>query len=176
VGEHGESKGICDKLLGGSQLTRLIARRMLAYAVAVIVAGSSTSVALSFFRPRNFTYLEYLRHPFLRLYLLCLFEAGVAAALLVGCLQLTRSIFGFKSLWTWAGAGAFFALGIVWGMAGLGRKLLGVDFTSLNLWLFVAVGGPQFLVQIGALWVSAPVGAATAVALYFLDRTPAPST
>jgi hypothetical protein len=61
-------------------------------------------------------------------------------------------------------------------MAGLGRKLLGVDFTSLNLWLFVAVGGPQFLVQIGALWVSAPVGAATAVALYFLDRTPAPST
>ncbi len=157
-------------------MTRLMGRRMLAYAVAVIAAGSSTAVALAFIRPRNFTYLEYLRHPFLRLYLLCLFEAGVAAALLAACLQLTRSILRFKSLWAWAGAGACFALGLVWGMARLGRTLLGADFTSLNLWLFIAVGGPQFLVQIGALWVSAPVGAITAVALYFLDRASAQST
>ena len=166
----------CDKLLGDSQLKRLMGRRMLAYAVGIIVAGSSTAVALASFRPRNFSYLEYLRHSFLQLYLLSLFEGGVAAALLVGCLQLTLSIFRFKSLWAWAGAGAFFALGLVWGLAWVGRTLLGVDFTSLNLWLFIAVGGPQFLVQIGALWMSVPVGAVTAVALYFLDRASAKST
>jgi hypothetical protein len=152
-----------------------MARRMVPYAVAVIAAGSSTAVALAFIRPRNFTDLEYFRHPFLRLYLLCLFEAAVTAVLLAACLQLTRSFLKFKSLWAWAAVGACFALGLVWGMAGIGRTLLGVDFTSLNLWLFIAVGGPQFLVQIGAFWVSAPVGAITAVALYLLDRTSAQS-
>jgi hypothetical protein len=154
----------------------LTGRRMLAYAVAVIAAGSCTAAALVFIHPRSFTYLEYLRHSFLRLYLLCLLEAGVSAALLAGCLLLMRDIFRFKSPWAWVSSGALFALGLVWGLGSLGTALLGRDFTSLNLWLFIAVGGPQFLTQIGALWVSALVGAVTALALYFLDRTgPLPS-
>ena len=149
---------------------------MLAYAVAVIAAGSSIAVALVFIHPRGFTYLEYLRHSFLRLYFLCLFEAGVAATLLAACLLLMRGIFRFKSLWAWMSFGAFFALALVWGLGGLGTALLGREFTSLNLWLFIAAGGPQFLVQIGALWLSVPVGALTALALYSLDRTcPLPS-
>lgn len=149
---------------------------MLAYAVAVIAGGSFTAVALVFIHPRGFTYLEYLRHSFMQLYFLCLLEAGVSAALLAACLQLMRDIFRFKSLWVWVSSGAFFALGLVWGLGSLGTALLGRDFTSLDLWLFIAVGGPQFLMQIGALWVGAPVGAVTALALYFLDRTcPLPS-
>ena len=157
-------------------MAKLRGRRILAYTVSVVAAGSSTAVALAFIRPRNFTYLEYLRHPFVRLYCLCMLEAGVVAALLVACLQIMEKLLRFRSLWAWAGSGAVLSLGLVWGLAGLGRTFLGENFNSLNLWLFIAVGGPQFLVQIGAFWLSAPVGAITASALYYLQRVSPEST
>lgn len=152
-------------------MDKLTSRRILGYAVGVIVAGSSTAVALAYFHPHKFTSLEYFRHPFSRLYLLCLLEGGVTAALLVGCLQLMQDIFQLKRLWAWAGFGAAFTLGLVWGLANLGKTFLGENFDSLNLFLFIVVGGPQFLVQIGAHWLSAPIGAVTASAVYFFQRT-----
>lgn len=159
-----------------SNLVKLKGHRILGYTVSVVAAGSSTAVALAFIRPRNFTSLEYFRHPFVRLYCLCLLEAGVVAALLVACLQLIEKLLRFRRLWAWAGSGAVLCLGLVWGLASLGSTFLGENFTSLNLWLFIAVGGPQFLVQIGAFWVSAPVGAITASALYSLQRVSPEST
>ena len=75
----------------------------------------------------------------------------------------------------WIAAGAVIALALVWCLVALGELLRdprSLPYSALPIWPFLVVG-PLALSE-GSVWITLPVGAATAAILFAVNRTFAP--
>jgi hypothetical protein len=98
---------------------------------------------------------------------------GAVPAILFG--WLLRRFMKFVSaggLWLWITIGAVIALLLVCCLAALGQLLKdprSLPYSALPIWPFLVVG-PLALSE-GRLWITLPVGAATAAILFAVNRT-----
>lgn len=84
-----------------------------------------------------------------------------------GLVRLLRA----ENLWIWIAAGAAVALLLIWTLGGAGRLARDprfLPYSALPIWPFLLVG-PLTILERG-IWVSLPVGAATASVLYAVHR------
>jgi hypothetical protein len=106
---------------------------------------------------------------------LCFFGLilGAVPSLLFG--WILRKLLGFvraENVWIWIVSGAALALLLIWilGSAGrLARDPRFLPYSALPIWPFLLVG-PLAVLE-GSIWVSLPVGAATASVLYAVHRS-----
>jgi hypothetical protein len=105
---------------------------------------------------------------------LCFFGLmfGAVPSLLFGwVLRRLLRLFGAENVWVWISAGAPLALLLIWilGSAGrLARDPRFLPYSALPIWPFLLVG-PLAILE-GTIWISLPVGAATASVLYAVHR------
>ena len=105
---------------------------------------------------------------------LCFFGLilGAGPSLLFGwALRRLLRLLRAENIWIWMAAGAALALLLIWvlGSAGrLARDPRFLPYSALPVWPFLLVG-PLTILE-GSIWVSLPVGAATASVLYAVQR------
>ena len=97
---------------------------------------------------------------------------GAIPSLLFGwVLRRALGLLRAENIWIWIAAGATLALSLIWmlGSAGrLARDPRFLPYSALPIWPFLLVG-PLTILE-GSIWVSLPVGAATASVLFAVDR------
>jgi hypothetical protein len=105
---------------------------------------------------------------------LCFFGLilGAVPSLLFGwILRRLSRLLRAENVWVWVAAGAVLAMlliGILGGTGRLARDPRFLPYSALPIWPFLLVG-PLAILD-GNIWVSLPVGAATASVLYAVDR------
>jgi len=105
---------------------------------------------------------------------LCFFGLilGAVPSLLFGwILRKLLRLLRAENVWIWIAVGAALALLLIWilGSAGrLARDPRFLPYSALPVWPFLLVG-PLAVLE-GSIWVSVPVGAATAGVLYAVHR------
>jgi len=111
---------------------------------------------------------------------LCFFGLifGAVPSLLFG-LILRRLLWLLRAdnVWIWIAVGAALALLLIWILGSVGRLARDprfLPYSALPIWPFLLVG-PLAILE-GSIWVSVPVGAATASVLYAVHRAFAQST
>jgi len=154
----------------------MTSRGSLAYYLASWVCGCSF-MALAFWIELQFPRSASLQGTFQGISFLgfCFFGLflGAVPALLFG--WLLRRFMKFVSaggLWLWITMGAVIALLLVWCLVALGQLLKdprSLPYSALPIWPFLVVG-PLALSE-GRLWITLPVGAATAAILFAVNRT-----
>jgi hypothetical protein len=98
---------------------------------------------------------------------------GAVPALAFGwTLRRLMNLFPARGLWLWIAMGAAIAFALVWCLVALGQVLRdprALPYSALPVWPFLVVG-PLALSE-GHLWITLPVGAATAAILFAVNRT-----
>ena len=98
---------------------------------------------------------------------------GAVPALVFGwTLRRLLNFFPARGLWLWIAMGAAIAFMLVWCLIALGEALQdprALPYSALPFWPFLVVG-PLALSE-GRLWITLPVGAATAAILFAVNRT-----
>jgi hypothetical protein len=151
-------------------------RGSLAYYLASWVCGCSF-MALAFWLELQFSHSTSLRVTFHGISFLGFtffgLILGAVPSLLSGWL-LRRFVKFFPAggLWLWLAMGAVIAFLLVWCLVALGQLLRdprSLPYSALPIWPFLVVG-PLALSE-GRLWITLPVGAATAAILFAVNRT-----
>jgi hypothetical protein len=159
----------------------MTSRGSLAYYLAAWVCGCS-SMALSFWIELQFSRRASLQGTFQGVSLLglCffgLFLGAVPSLLFAWILRRLLKWIRAERLWIWIIAGAAIAFSLVWSLVALGQLLRdprSLPYSALPIWPFLVVG-PLALSE-GSLWITLPVGAATAAILFAVNRTFAQKT
>ena len=105
---------------------------------------------------------------------LCFFSLilGAVPSLLFGwILRSLLRLLRAESVWIWVAAGAVLATILIWTLGGAGRLARDprfLPYSALPIWPFLLVG-PLAILE-GSIWVSPPVGAATASVLCAVHR------
>ena len=98
---------------------------------------------------------------------------GAVPALVFGwTLRRLMNFFPARGLWLWIAMGAVIAFALLWCLIALGEALRdprALPYSALPVWPFLVVG-PLALSE-GRLWITLPVGAATAAILFAVNRT-----
>jgi hypothetical protein len=154
----------------------MTSRGSLAYYLAAWVCGCSF-MALAFWIELQFSRGASLRGTFQGVSFLgfCffgLFFGAVPALLFAWILRRLLKSFQSARLWLWIVMGAGIAFLLVWCLVALGQVLRdprALPYSALPFWPFMVVG-PLALSE-GRLWITLPVGAATAAILFAVNRT-----
>ena len=154
----------------------MTSRGSLAYYLASWVCGCSF-MALAFWIELQFSRQASLQGTFQGVSFLgfCFFGLifGAVPALVFGwTLRRLMSVFPTRGLWLWITMGAAIAFAVIWCLIALGQVLRdprALPYSALPVWPFLVVG-PLALSE-GRLWITLPVGAATAAILFAVNRT-----
>jgi hypothetical protein len=117
---------------------------------------------------------------FLAFYFFGLILGAVPSLLFAWGMRRLLKPFPASGVYVWAAAGGGLALLLVWllsGVAHLARDPRYLPYSALPFWPFLIVG-PAYLAE-GNIWLTLPVGAATAAVLFAVQRAftqPPPST
>jgi hypothetical protein len=101
-----------------------------------------------------------------------LFFGAVPSLLFAWMLRRLLKLFQARELWLWIAVGAVISFSLLWCLVSLGQVLRDpryLPYSALPVWPFL-VAGPLALSE-GSLWITLPVGAATAAILFAVDRT-----
>ena len=108
---------------------------------------------------------------FLAFYFFGLILGAVPCLLFGWGLRRLMKPFPTSGAYVWAAAGGGLALLLIWllsGVAHLGRDPRYLPYSALPIWPFLIVG-PAYLAE-GNIWLTLPVGAATAAVLFAVQR------
>jgi len=147
----------------------------LAYYLAAWVCGCIFA-AFSFWMDIHVLRVPFMQDVFTQVGFLglCFFGLilGLVPSLLFGWgIRRMMKPFGTATVWTWALAGAGLAMLLIWvlsGVAHMARDPKYLPYSALPIWPFLIVG-PAYLAE-GPLWLTLPVGAATAAVLFAVER------
>jgi hypothetical protein len=154
----------------------MTSRGSLAYYLAAWVCGCFF-MALGFWFEIQFSRSASLQGTFQNVSFLgfCFFGLifGAVPSLLFGwMLRRLMKFFHIEGIWPWIAVGAGIAFSLVWCLVSLGQLLRDpryLPYSALPIWPFLVVG-PLALSE-GSLWITLPVGAATAAILFAINRT-----
>jgi len=154
----------------------MTSRGSLAYYLAAWVCGCSF-MALGFWIELHFSRRASLQGTFqdvgfLGFCFFGLFLGAVPSLLFAWMLRRLLKLFHAGELWLWIATGAVISFSLLWCLASLGQALRDpryLPYSALPVWPFL-VAGPLALAE-GSLWITLPVGAATAAILFAVDRT-----
>ena len=159
----------------------MTSRGSLAYYLAAWVCGCSI-MAFAFWMELQFSRRASLQGTFQGVSFLgfCffgLFFGAVPSLLFAWILRRLLKLFHAEAFWIWIAAGATIALALLWCLVALGELLRdprSLPYSALPIWPFLVVG-PLALAE-GSIWITLPVGAATAAILFAVNRTFAQKT